>query len=115
MSIFSVGRVCVKIAGRDAGRKCVVIQPIDDHYVVIDGNTRRKKVNINHLEPLDQTLEVKESASHAEVISVFNKSGWDVWEKKSKKPAARPKKVKASRARVEEVKEKPKAKKKKEA
>ena len=51
MSIFSVGRVCVKIAGRDAGRKCVVVQQVNDHYVVVDGNTRRKKVNINHLEP----------------------------------------------------------------
>ena len=113
MSIFSVGRVCVKIAGRDAGRKCVVVQQVNDHYVVVDGNTRRKKVNINHLEPLDQILEVKESASHEEVISVFKKSGWDVWDKKSKKPAPRPMKVKASRAKTEEVKEKSKAKKKK--
>src|SRR3989344_2558028 len=112
MSIFSVGRVCVKIAGRDAGRKCVVVQPINNHYVIVDGNTRRKKVNINHLEPLDQILEVKESASHEEVISVFKKSGWEFWDKKSKKPAPRPMKVKASMAKTEEVKEKKKAKKK---
>ena len=111
MSIFSVGRVCVKIAGRDAGRKCVVVQHINDHYVMVDGNTRRKKVNINHLEPLDQILEVKESASHEEVISIFKESGWEVWDKKSKKPAPRPMKVKASKAK--EVKEKSKAKKKK--
>src|SRR3989344_6049124 len=111
MSIFSVGRVCVKIAGRDAGRKCVVVQPINNHYVIVDGNTRRKKVNINHLEPLDQILEVKESASHEEVISIFKESGWEVWDKKSKKPAPRPMKVKASKAK--EVKEKSKAKKKK--
>ena len=29
-------------------------------------------------------LEVKESASHADVISVFKKSGWEFWDKKSK-------------------------------
>ena len=111
MSIFSVGRVCVKIAGRDAGRKCVVLQQLDNHYVLVDGNTRRKKVNINHLEPLDQMLEVKESASHAEIVSVFEKSGWESWEKKSKKPAAKPKKIKASRAKAEEPKIKVKKKK----
>ncbi len=49
MSIFSVGRMCVKIAGRDAGRKCVVVEQLDDVFVLVDGNVRRKKVNVKQL------------------------------------------------------------------
>ena len=28
--MIEVGRVCVKIAGRDAGKKCAVIKVLDD-------------------------------------------------------------------------------------
>ena len=61
MSIYEIGRVCVKIAGRDAGRKCVVVEAVDDKFVTVDGNVRRKKVNIKHLEPLADVLEIKDS------------------------------------------------------
>ena len=54
MSIFEVGRLCVKLAGRDSGKKCVVVEKVDQQYVLVDGATRRKKVNIRHFEPLDQ-------------------------------------------------------------
>ena len=46
MSIFEVGRICVKLAGRDAGSKCVIVEELDNHYVLVDGDVRRKKVNI---------------------------------------------------------------------
>ncbi len=48
MSIFNVGRLCVKLAGRDAGRKCVVVEQVDKTFVVVDGDVRRKKVNMKH-------------------------------------------------------------------
>ena len=28
--MFDIGRVCMKIAGRDAGKKCVIIDVVDD-------------------------------------------------------------------------------------
>jgi len=43
------GRICVKTAGRDAGLKCVIVDVLDDKFVLIDGETRRRKCNILHL------------------------------------------------------------------
>ena len=105
MSLFSVGRLCVKVAGRDAGRKCVVVESVDGRFVVVDGNVRRKKVNVRHLEPLDQTVKISEKASHADVKKEFDSLGIPTWEKKSKKVAERPKRVKKKKsAKVEKPK-----------
>ena len=41
--MIDVGRVCVKIAGRDAGKKAVVVEKIDSNFVLIDGQTRRRR------------------------------------------------------------------------
>ena len=71
MSIFDVGRIVVKIAGRDAGKKAVVVEQLDNTYVLIDGATRRRKVNIRHLEPLDTVLELSAGAAHEEVERVL--------------------------------------------
>ena len=48
---IEIGRICVKTAGRDASKKCVIIDLLDDKYVLIDGETRRRKCNIIHIEP----------------------------------------------------------------
>lgn len=37
MSLFGVGRICVKVAGRETGRKCVIVDVIDKNYVLITG------------------------------------------------------------------------------
>lgn len=58
MSIFDTGRLCMKIAGRDAGRTCVVVEPIDNTFVLVDGDVRRKKVNVKHLEPLPEMISI---------------------------------------------------------
>ena len=71
--MLSVGRLCVKIAGREAGKKCAVVKVIDDTSVLIDGNVRRKKCNIRHLEPLKETLDIKKDASQEEVEAAFKK------------------------------------------
>ncbi|MDP3734320.1 MAG: 50S ribosomal protein L14e [Nanoarchaeota archaeon] len=94
MSIFEVGRICLKIAGRDAGRKCVVIDQFDNHYVLVDGATRRKKVNIKHLEPLAELIKIKVKASSDDVRAAFQKLGLDVWDTKAKKETERQKKHK---------------------
>ena len=114
MSIFEVGRLCVKIAGRDAGRTCVVVEAVGQGYVVVDGDVRRKKVNVRHLEPLDRTVSVKSKASSADVKKAFEKEGLAVWETKPKKAAPRPKKMKATKAAPVEEKKAVKPKKAKE-
>ena len=90
MSIFNVGRLCVKIAGRDAGRRCVIVDTLDAHYVVVDGDVRRKKVNINHLEPLAEEVELKAGARHEDVQALFVKRGLAVWKNVARSVGARP-------------------------
>jgi large subunit ribosomal protein L14e len=96
--MIDVGRICVKTAGRDAGMKCVVVEVIDDNFVLIDGETRRRKCNIMHLEPLDKTVELKKGASHAEVTKAFERLGYEVRAAaKSKPKKARPRKARKSK------------------
>ncbi len=116
MSLYKVGRLCLKIAGRDAGKKCVIIENVDDSFVFVDGATRRKKVNVKHLEPLNTVIEIKEKASHEDVKAAFNKLEIEVWDKKSKKVAKRPTQVRkvASKTKDKTV-SKPKKEVKKEA
>ena len=60
MPAIEVGRVCVKIAGREAGEKCVIVEIIDDKFVEVVGtNMKNRRCNIKHLEPVDETIEVK--------------------------------------------------------
>ena len=65
----------MKIAGRDAGGKCVVVDVVDDNFVLVDGNVRRRRCSISHLEPLPDSVEIKKGASHEEVVAEFTKLG----------------------------------------
>src|SRR3989344_3245183 len=73
--MFEIGRVCVKIAGRDAGKKCVIIDTLEYPYVLIDGETRRRKVNLNHLHPLETLVVLKKGASHESLAKVCEEIG----------------------------------------
>jgi large subunit ribosomal protein L14e len=96
--MMDIGRICVKIAGRDAGKKCVVIDVLDGNFVMIDGETRRRKCNILHLEPLDKTADIKKNASHAEVSKAFASLGYGTFAPKTKsKTTARPSKARKSK------------------
>ena len=83
----------MKIAGRDAGTSCIVIDVLDEQHVLIDGQSRRRKCNIAHLEPKDKVLKVKKNASNKEVVAVLAKEGIECKEKpaqkKEKKPSAK--------------------------
>ena len=58
-SVLSLGTVCMKLAGRDAGKLCVVTERIDANFVKIDGQTRARKVNIKHIEPIGRHVDLK--------------------------------------------------------
>ena len=88
--MIEIGRLCVKIAGRDAGKKCVILDILDDKYVFIDGETRRRKVNILHVEPLNQKIEIKKNASHDEVSKVLDELGIKALQTKPKQKTAKP-------------------------
>ena len=60
MPAIEVGRICVKISGREAGEKCVIVEIIDDKFVEIVGSKiKNRRCNIKHLEPVEQVIEIK--------------------------------------------------------
>jgi len=101
--MFDVGRICIKLAGRDAGKKCVVVEVIDHKTVLVDGETRRRNSNVLHLEPLKETLNIKKGASHADIKVAFGKIGVEVLETKPKKAEARPIHIRKGAAKEKKV------------
>ncbi len=91
--MFEIGRVCVKIAGRDAGNTAIVVDIIDDKFVLIDGNVRRRKCNTAHLEPLEDTIKIKKGASTADVKKAMTLEKIKVIEKKKVKRSTKKKKT----------------------
>jgi len=80
MPAIEVGRICIKIAGREAGKKCVIIDIIDKNFVLVTGpptvsGVRRRRANVNHLEPTPDKIEVKRNATDDEVTEALQKSG----------------------------------------
>lgn len=74
--VLDVGRVCVKIAGREAGSRCVVVGVVDKTHVLISGpNIKRRRCNVRHLEPLPKKLEIAEGASDEDVRKAFGAAG----------------------------------------
>ena len=80
MPAVEVGRICVKIAVREAGRKCIVVDVIDKNFALITGpkqitGVKRRRVNINHIEPTPEKIEIKRGASDEEIIEALEKAG----------------------------------------
>lgn len=90
--MIEIGRLCIKTAGRDAGLKCVIVDVLDDKFILIDGETRRRKCNILHLEPLKEVIKIKKNASHEEIKKELEKLGLKVRETKPKQKTERPRK-----------------------
>lgn len=82
--MIEIGRLCIKIVGRESGRTAVVVDKINENFVFIDGQVKRKRCNINHLEPTDKLIKIKKNASHDEVVSELKKLNIEVKETKPK-------------------------------
>ncbi len=107
---LEVGRVCLKIAGREAGKYCVVLKKIDDNFVLVTGpklltGVKRRKCNVQHLEPLPFVIEVKEEASDEEVIAAYEKANL-ISKLNLKKPSAAQLKAELKVEKEKEAKEK---------
>lgn len=83
---IEIGRLCVKLAGRDAGRECLIVEELKNNLVLIDGNTRRRKCNLSHLEFLPKKAEIKKGAEHKEVMAALEKLGIKALERGEKFP-----------------------------
>lgn len=80
MPAIEVGRICVKVAGREAGKKCVIVDIIDDNFVLVTGpkaltGVKRRKVNVRHLEPTDKAINIPKGAGDEEVLKAIGENG----------------------------------------
>ncbi|MDH7564322.1 MAG: 50S ribosomal protein L14e [Candidatus Bathyarchaeota archaeon] len=92
MPAIEVGRVCVKLCGREAGRRCVIVDVADKSFVSVTGpksvtGVKRRRVNVNHIEPTPETIEIKRGASDEEVAEALKKAGLLEAFKENVKPA----------------------------
>ena len=79
MPAIEVGRICVKVLGREAGKKCVIVDLTDKSFVLVTGpkkltGVKRRRVNANHIEPLQDKIDIKRGASDEEVADALKAS-----------------------------------------
>ncbi|ADL18585.1 50S ribosomal protein L14e [Acidilobus saccharovorans 345-15] len=80
MPAIEVGRICYKLRGREAGRKCVIVDIVDENNVLVTGpktltGVRRRRVNISHIMPLDKVVQINKGASDEEVLKAIEAAG----------------------------------------
>jgi large subunit ribosomal protein L14e len=76
--MIEVGRVCVKLAGREAGRRCVVVDVLDSNFVLVSGpRVKRRRCNIAHLEPTEQKVDIPKGADDETVKRALGEPGAD--------------------------------------
>ena len=72
MVAIDVGRICIKTQGREKGNKCVIIDVIDRNFVVVTVPTvKRRRVNMDHLMPLDETVDIQRNATDEEEYGIL--------------------------------------------
>lgn len=86
--VAEIGRVCFKTVGRESGNRCVIVELIDDSFVLVDGpGVKRRRCNLKHLEPSENKVEISRGASTEEVERALKEIG-------SKEPKEPPKRKK---------------------
>jgi large subunit ribosomal protein L14e len=78
--VIEIGRICVKLTGREAGKKCVIVDVIDKSFILITGpktvtGVRRRRANINHVEPLREKITITHGASDEEITEALKAAG----------------------------------------
>jgi len=76
LSALNIGRICVKKAGREAGKKCVIVDVIDKSFVLVTGpkalsGVKRRRVNVRHLETLEDILKIARGDDDNKVMAAI--------------------------------------------
>jgi large subunit ribosomal protein L14e len=66
----------MKTQGRDAGRRCVIVDLIDKNFALVTGpkqvtGVRRRRVNVNHLVPLDEKIVIEKGATDEQIVTLL--------------------------------------------
>ncbi len=77
---IEVGRLVVKIAGRDAGCKGVIVSVLGGQRVLVTGpktlsGLRRKPVNVRHIIPLPHKIDIAKDSTDEEILKALEAKG----------------------------------------
>jgi len=80
LTAIEVGRICVKTFGREAGKKCVIVDVIDKNFILITGpksvnKVKRRKANVNHIEPTQEKIEINRGAADEDIVEALKTAG----------------------------------------
>jgi len=78
--MLELGRIVLKIAGRETGKYAVIVDKIDDNFVLITGpksitGVKRRKCNIDHIEPTENKFDINPKADDASIENLWRSSG----------------------------------------
>jgi large subunit ribosomal protein L14e len=78
MSAIDIGRICVKLTGREAGKKCIIVDIVDRNFVLITGpkqlnSLKRRRVNVSHIEPTERKLNIRRGETDEELMKTLDK------------------------------------------
>lgn len=77
---MEIGRICIKILGREAGKKCIIVDLVDKNFVLVTGpkaitGIKRRRANINHLEISQEKIDINRGATDEEVTEALKTAG----------------------------------------
>lgn len=93
--LFEIGTVTVITQGRRTGKKAVVVDIIDENYVLLTGpeslsGVKRRRMNIKHLMPLDLNLDIERGVGDETILETIKERGLEEFmQEKVKIPAHR--------------------------
>jgi len=77
MPAIDIGKICVKLVGREAGKKCVIIDVVDKNFVLVTGpqqlnGVKRRRVNVNHIQVTERRVNIKRGETDEELIKALD-------------------------------------------
>jgi len=77
---IEVGKICVKVVGREAGKKCVIVDVVDKNFALITGpkavnGVKRRRANVEHLQPTKDYVKIKRGATDDEINEALKTAG----------------------------------------
>jgi len=77
MPAIDVGRICVKLVGREAGKKCVIVDVVDKNFVLVTGpkelnGFKRRRVNVNHIEVTERRVSIRRGETDEELLKTLD-------------------------------------------
>ena len=85
----------MKLSGRETGKKCVIVDVVDKNFVLVTGpksvtGVRRRRTNVDHLEPTTEVVELKKGAPDDDVEKALTKGKKTKFMKEDALPANPP-------------------------